>query len=53
MSDRHYSYDLYNTDTEQVEATELHTADWVRKANSALRNNGEPQRWVATLWVNH
>ncbi len=50
---RYYSYDLYNTDTEQVEATENHTADDIRRRNDVLRANGEPQRWVATPWVNH
>ena len=50
---KYYSYDLYNTETEQVEATENHTADEIRRANDILRANGEPQRWVATPWVNH
>lgn len=50
---RYYSYDLYNTDTEQVEATEHKLPDDVRRINNILRNNGEPQRWVATPWVNH
>ena len=39
-------YDLYNSDTEEVEATELHTSDEVRRRNDILRSNGEPQRWV-------
>ena len=43
-----YSYDLYNTDTELVEATERLTADEVARRNHVLRTNGEPQRWVAT-----
>ena len=51
--ERHYSYDLYNTDTEQVEATEFHTADEIARRNHILRTNGEPQRWIATPWVNH
>ena len=48
-----YSYDLYNTSTEQVEATERLTAGEVCERNRILRVNGEPQRWVATPWVNH
>lgn len=48
-----FSYDLYNTDTERVEATEHKMPDDVRKLNDILRNNGEPQRWVCTPWVNH
>lgn len=50
---RYYSYDLYNTDTEQVEATERHTPEEIAKRNHILRANGEPQRWIATPWVNH
>ena len=50
---KYFSYDLYNTDTELVEATEHKTADDVRQLNDILRQNGEPQRWVATPWVNH
>lgn len=46
--EKYYSYDLYNTETEQVEATEHHTADDIRWRNDALRRNGEPQRWVPT-----
>lgn len=53
MERQYWSYDLYNTDTEQVEATENKTADDVERLNRALRENGEPQRWVATPWVNH
>lgn len=49
----YYSYDLYNTETEQVEATQNHTAEEIRRANEILQTNGEPQRWVATPWVNH
>jgi len=52
MSNKYFSYDLYNTETEQVEATENHTADEIRRANDIFRQNGEPQRWVATPWVN-
>jgi hypothetical protein len=48
-----YSYDLYNIDTEEVEATEYLTPDEVDDRNDILRTNGEPQRWVATPWVNH
>ena len=50
---RYYSYDLYNTDTELVEATEQKTADEVERLNHVLRQNGEPQRWIPTPWVNH
>ncbi len=50
---QYFSYDLYNTETEQVEAIENHTADEIRQRNDTLRSNGEPQRWVATPWVNH
>jgi hypothetical protein len=53
VGERWYSYDLYNTDTEEVEATELHTPSEVARRNCVLRANGEPQRWVATPWVNH
>ena len=49
----HYSYDLYNTDTEQVEATENKTPDEVARLNHILRENDEPQRWIATPWINH
>lgn len=52
-TERYWSYDLYNTETETVEATEQKTADQVRDLNAALRRNGEPQRWVGTPWVNH
>jgi hypothetical protein len=48
-----YSYDLYNTNTEEVEATERLTPDEVARRNQMLRANGEPQRWIATPWVNH
>ena len=48
-----YSYDLYNTNTEEVEATERLTPDEVARRNQMLRANNEPQRWVATPWVNH
>lgn len=48
---RYYSYALYNMDTELVEATEYKLPDDVRQLNNILRNNGEPQRWVATLWL--
>lgn len=51
--ERYYSYDLYNTETETVEATERKTASEVRGLNHVLRENGEPQRWIATPWVNH
>jgi len=50
---KYYIYDLYNTATEEVEATARKTPDEVRDANAKLRANGEPQRWVATPWVNH
>jgi hypothetical protein len=49
----YFSYDLFNTETEQVEACENLTADEVRRRNHILRTNGEPQRWIATPWVNH
>ena len=52
-SQKFFSYDLYNTDTEQVEATEFLTADEIARRIHVLRTNGEPQRWVATPWVNH
>lgn len=48
-----YSYDLYNTATEQTEATERLTSDEARRRNHRLLVTGEPQRWVATRWVNH
>ena len=42
-----YTYALYNTATEQVEATE-HMTDAERlNRNVKLRSYGEPQRWVA------
>jgi hypothetical protein len=50
---RYYNYDLYNTDTELVEASEYKLPDDVRRLNNILRKNGEPQRWIATPWVNH
>lgn len=50
---RYWSYDLYNTATEQVEATEFHTPEDVKERNAILLRNGEPQRWVPTPWVNH
>lgn len=50
---KHYSYDLYNTETEAVEATEIHTAKEIARRNNILRSNGEPQRWIATPLVNH
>ena len=50
---RAYSYDLYNIETELVEATERRTADDVARSNKIFRANGEPYRWVATPWVNH
>lgn len=52
-TEKHYSYDLFNTETEQVEATENHTATEIARRNDILRSNGEPQRWIATPWVNH
>jgi hypothetical protein len=42
-------YDLYNTDTEQIEAIELKTPDEVQKLNHILRTNEEAQRWVLAL----
>lgn len=51
--ERYFSYDLYNTATEEVEAVERKTPDEVRSLNDVLRNGNEPQRWIATLWVNH
>jgi hypothetical protein len=48
-----WSYDLYHTGTEQVEATERKTASEALRLNAILRANGEPQRWLATPWVNH
>lgn len=48
-----WSYDLYNTETEQTEATENLTADEMSRRNKILRKNGEPQRWVSTPWVNY
>jgi hypothetical protein len=48
-----FSYDLYNTSTEEVEATENMTGDDAKERNRVLRANGEPQRWVSTPWVNH
>ena len=53
MPEKYYSYDLYNTETELVEATERMTADEQRDRNDELRRNGEPQRWVSTPFVNH
>lgn len=53
MERQYWSYDLYNTDTEEVEATENHTDSEVREMNRVLIAKGEPQRWVATRWVNH
>lgn len=51
--EHYYSYDLYNTETGQVEATERLTPEEVAKRNHTLRVNEEPQRWIATPWVNH
>ena len=51
--ERYFSYDLYNTATEEVEVTELKTPDEVARLNRALLANNEPQRWLATPWVNH
>ncbi len=48
QTELYYSYDLYNIDTEQIEATEYKTASEVEAANKQLRANGEPQRWIAT-----
>jgi hypothetical protein len=53
MPEKTYSYDLYNTETEQVEATERLTPDERQSRNDTLRKHGEPYRWVATPWVNH
>jgi len=50
--DREFSYDLYNTETEQREATQRMTAEDARRANDDLRRNRKPQRWVSTRWVN-
>lgn len=51
--ERLYSYDLYNTATKQIEATDMFTLDDVQRRNDVLIENQEPQRWVPTPWVNH
>ena len=52
MESRFYSYDLYNTETEEVETTEQLTAADVASRNHILRSGDEPQRWIATPFVN-
>lgn len=51
--ERAYYYDLYNIDTEKVEATEVITPTEAKVRNSQLRINKEPQRWIASKWINH
>jgi hypothetical protein len=50
--ERIYSYDLYNTTTEQIEATVNFTPSVARRRNALLAANQEPQRWVLTPTVN-
>jgi hypothetical protein len=52
LTEKSFSYDLYNTETEQVEATERHTPADVKERNFVLANNREPKRWLPTPWVN-
>lgn len=39
-------YELYNTQTEQIEAQQPMNQLEADKRNSWLRQNGEPRRWV-------
>ena len=39
-------YDLYNTSSDAVEASQPMTSDEAKERNALLRSYGEPQRWV-------
>jgi hypothetical protein len=50
-TERTYNYDLYNTTTEQIEATDRFTPSVARRRNALLAANQEPQRWIPTPMV--
>jgi hypothetical protein len=39
-------YELFNTQTEEVEATEFMTSQEAKTRNDYLRSYGESQRWI-------
>jgi hypothetical protein len=43
---KYQKYQLFNTETEQIEAVAELDPEQVKKMNQILLRRGEPQRWV-------